>query len=134
MSPQLVLALLFSATTATAQTIYRCPDAEGTVLFQSLPCSGGSSIVLGAPAARWTPPDRAELDMIDTLERSQPVQRSRATSPARAQVETKACFNKRKALERVSAKLRRGYRASEGASLRNRRDDYEEYLARFCPA
>jgi hypothetical protein len=134
MSSHLAFALLFAATTATAQTIYQCPDAQGTVLFQARPCAGGSSIELGAPAARWTPPDRAELDMIDTLERSQPEQRSRSARPTRAQVETKACFNKRKALERVSAKLRRGYRASEGTGLRNRRDEYEEYLRRFCPS
>lgn len=42
------------------------------------------------------------------------------------------CWKKRKGLEGINWKLRRGYSPVEGIKLRRKRDTYEDYIREFC--
>jgi hypothetical protein len=63
----------------------------------------------------------------DAARRRKPVSRSKkpATQP-------KDCWNKRKQLEAVRAKLVRGYKVKDSDELHRNRDNYEDYLRQFC--
>lgn len=45
MKPTILVAALFSATTAFGQ-VYQCPDASGVVRFQQTPCEGGKAVTV----------------------------------------------------------------------------------------
>lgn len=42
----IALTLTLLATPVIGQQVYKCPDADGVVKFQQLPCSGGESITV----------------------------------------------------------------------------------------
>jgi len=129
--PQLLLLLLWQ-TTALAASVYHCPDPSGVPAFQATPCSDGGPIELGQPAAYWSAPRPGEQKLLEQLKPSRVLPSTPAGAGRRAEAEARTCFKKQKAIERISARLRRGYKASEGERLRRQRDEYEEYLQRFC--
>ncbi len=134
-----VLGLLFilGGGVVKATTVYRCVGAEGVPTYQQLPCAGqGGQIRLAEPAARWEalhPGERALLEDRRSGERPRqggvPVKQRRGTT---AKASERSCWQKRRHLDAVSAKLRRGYKPAQGERLRRRRDDLADFLSRYC--
>lgn len=126
----------FSTPIAQCGSIYRCLAPGGKVSFQSTRCAHeGNEIAVQPVMSGWTGLRTGELNLLQSY-REKEVRlraRSRSAKPQPKVVETGACWNKRRRLEAVRVKLRRGYKAVSGESLRRKRDDYEAYLARFCP-
>lgn len=133
------LTLSVACYVVAAESIYRCEQPDGTVSFQANECKGAGQAISVEPIGHsgWTALRTGEKQLLDGYrERDRArIQRRKEIAAARSKkdkVETPACWRKRKNLEKVKVKLRRGYKASEGESLRRKRDNYEEYLEKFC--
>ncbi len=124
-----------------AAQVYRCTQADGGISFQQQACAGdGERIETGEAQPVWSPLRSGEKSLYkqyrkrdrDRLKHKRKLAKSNARKkPGPAKL--RACWNKGKQLEAVSAKLRRGYSPAEGEGLRRRRDNYEDYLRTFCP-
>lgn len=129
---------------AAGSAVYQCEGEHGEPSFSQRPC-GDDSTVAAPPRQTAT----GEGVGIRASEQAWLEQRARdrrrhrgntprpRTSPAAA---TRAagrqayrCRAKRRALDEVRARLRRGYKPAQGEKLRRRRRAYEDYLATFCP-
>lgn len=122
-----------------AEQIFRCVEPDGHVSFQSRECGGPGQSIAVDPAAKsgWTSLRPAERQLLKTyrsrdLERNKRRKKSASSQAGKKDTETPVCWKKRKSLEKVAAKLRRGYKASEGEGLRRKRDNYAEYIKKFC--
>lgn len=124
---------------ASAAEIYRCTGASGEPEFSQRPCAAATLVTISPSAA---PPSKGlratERAWLAARERRQKAQRRRpssrsASTSGQRQKQSYRCRDKRRALQGVRAKLRRGYRPGEGDRLRRRRRAYEDYLATFCP-
>lgn len=116
---------------AGSTRVYRCAAADGRVEFRQTPCAQGSQEELhiedvkvgwDAPAVRVDPPKRKAKS-------------GRAKNSAAAKRKAKKadkCFKKEQNLETLNRRLRRGYKAGQGADLRHRRRQIEAYLNQFC--
>jgi hypothetical protein len=109
-------------------TIYRCKLPSG-VSFQARPCPDEASS------------NEVEIEDYRIGTRAVPVtklkkSKTQKTRRRRAKANTtgnkKACFSKKQQLEKVQWTLRRGYKASAGARLHQRRRSLEAYLREFC--
>ena len=60
------------------------------------------------------------------------VRQDQATIKRKAKRQAHRCRSKRRSLDEVRARLRRGYQPAQGEKLRRRRRAYEDYLATFC--
>lgn len=120
---------LYAATgvQADAVRVYRCVGASGEIGFQQVPCRVGKEQVLHIEDVKvgWDAP----VIQIEPRRKPKPVKRP---AGKKRKTSDKACFNKRQRLESVNRKLRRGYKAGQGADLRHRRRQYEAYLSRYC--
>jgi hypothetical protein len=115
-----------------AGELYRCDEAGEAPSFQAHPCVGGEVVELGQPAAYWEPLRPAERRLwrdIRRAEKASPPPR-RARSSGKASERT--CWQRRRQLEALAAKLRRGYRAAQGERLRRRRDTLQGFIRRYC--
>lgn len=137
------LALLLSGSMAES-AIYRCEGESGEPAFRQQPCGDDSTV-----AAARVPAEKAEGAGIrasekawlrqrerDSRSRLEERRRTRKPSDANARRDRKQayqCRKKRRSLDEVRAKLRRGYKPARGEKLRARRRAYEDYLAAFCP-
>lgn len=66
----LLTTLAFSAAVCSAQTIYKCPDANGRLAMQDTPCLGGSSVnVKPASGADGTAPASTSKTAVSIVER-----------------------------------------------------------------
>ena len=139
----LSLSLLLSACTAGAE-VYRCAGEFGEPFFSQRPCLEGSTVVIRpgpadvAPGAGLRPAERAWLAERDFAQgRNSAAKRRARPDQAALKRKTKTqahrCRSKRRSLDQVRAKLRRGYKPAQGEKLRRRRRAYEDYLATFCP-
>ncbi|WP_457665691.1 DUF4124 domain-containing protein [Thiolapillus sp.] len=133
------LVSFLSANTQAAQ-VYRCVTADGSISFQQQACEGkGTRMESGEAQAVWTSLRAGEHSLYDQYRKRDKArlkhkQRQMTKSrSASGTADEKSCWNKRQQLESVSARLRRGYKASQGNELRRRRDSYEDYLRAFCP-
>lgn len=120
---------------AAADSIYRCVDADGSVRYQQSRCAeGAGELLLLGPENRGLggvrPTEEAWLHGREADRSMQPPSRPAASRSKGAS--TRACWKKRHALEGINRTLRRGYKPAQGESLRHRREDIEDYLARFC--
>lgn len=127
------LAVPFSTSGARPKA-YRCVLDDGHISYQQIACHGNAKpMALKNKPSGWSalrPGERALLDSYrakDAALHRKPSARQK--TPAK---ETSSCWNKRKQLETVSAKFRRGYKLTEGDKLRRKRDNYEDYLREFC--
>jgi len=121
---------LLSAVCDGAQ-IYRCDDPSGQPRFQQIPCeAGGEAVQLSPPAARWDPLRPGERQLLKG--RARPADRRKAAKPRDSKAVERRCWDKRKRLEAVSAKLRRGYKPAQGERLRRQRDNLGEFVRRYC--
>jgi hypothetical protein len=120
---------------AEAAAVYRCVGEQGEPRFQQQACAGvGEKVELPPPAARWEALRPAERRLLQTYrgQSSAGQAASPERRPEKPQVSERSCWEKRRRLVRVSARLRRGYKASQGERLRNRRDDLAAFLRRYC--
>ena len=131
-----ILFFLANASTLASEQIFRCIQADGSPSFQKTQCVGqGESVVVGSVQGGWTSLRSGEKALLKTYRdrNAKHKRRSRKVAKKTKSIETAACWNKRKRLNAVSAKLRRGYKSSQGEGLRRKRDNYEEYLHKYCP-
>lgn len=114
--------------------VYRCVQDDGSVSFQQIPCSARSEpLQLDTRPSGWTALRPGELRLLEQTGR-RPAERP-ARPPVRKtgpDANAKACWKARRQLRAVREHLHRGYKLSEGAGLRRRRDDYSDYLRRVC--
>ena len=122
-----------------AAEIHRCIGASGEPSFSHRPGAAATilsmptSVPEAQPAQGLRASERAWLEGRERRAAPQKRPRSRsATAGAPAKKQAYRCRNKYRALQDVKAKLRRGYRASQGDKLRRRRRAHEDYLATFC--
>jgi hypothetical protein len=128
-APCLLLSLCVPLWSSAAEgvTLYRC-DVDGNVEFRQTACQAGvearqhvvhsnSGMTPSEPGLRL----KMASEKTDTVSR-------RKTEPD----SEKACWHKRRQLERVEKRLRTGYRASEYQRLHDRQRDYEQFIHRFC--
>ncbi|WP_293652440.1 DUF4124 domain-containing protein [Thiolapillus sp.] len=129
----------FLPISSQAAQVYRCVATDGSVSFQQQACEGeGTRMETGEAQAVWASLRSGEQSLYDQyrkrdrdrLKRKRQIARNRQ-KPRTA--DDRTCWKKREQLESVSARLRRGYKASQGNELRRRRDSYEDYLRTFCP-
>lgn len=115
--------------------IHKCITEQGTV-YQDRSCDGGTSVVandggysngsgLRASERRWLR-ERAEKST------RKPVAAKRRVSRTDNKAQLRRCWERKTRLEGVRARLRRGYKPSQGDKLRRQRRNHEDYLARFC--
>lgn len=128
-----ILSAVFSSSPAHAD-VYRCELNDGQISYQQIPCHNGSEPMrLDHRRSGWSrlrPGERVLLDSYrkkDAARRRKPARRTKA--PIK---ESKSCWNKRTQLEAVRSKLHRGYKLNESDHLRRKRDNYEDYLRKFC--
>ena len=130
--------LLFCSTPVTAE-LYRCTGEHGEPSYRQRPC-GASGIATVQEPARPGPAQGLRASERAWLKQRQRdgrrAKRSTKPSPASsekaARLQTHRCRAKRRSLDEVRARLRRGYKPASGEKLRRRRKDYEDYLATFC--
>lgn len=135
----LVLVLFLTVDGNGGETeIRRCLDPQGNISFQFHRCEfSGEQLKIQTVTHGWTSPRPGEKRLLahyqaQEAQRRERVRVARKKARMEAKTETKSCFSRRKSLERVETKLRRGYTAAEGMRLRAQREEYEEYLYQFC--
>jgi hypothetical protein len=138
----LSLSLLLSASTAGAE-VYRCAGEFGEPFFSQRPCRGGAAVVIRtgpadvAPGPGLRPTERAWLAERERAQgrssaAKRRVRQDHAAIERKAKKQAHRCRSKRRSLDEVRARLRRGYQPAQGEKLRRRRRAYEDYLATFC--
>jgi len=144
-SGYLLLLGLFFSPSAPAD-IYRCQGEDGEPSFRQSPC-GENPVLVRLPASPVVtgrtkglrPAERAWLEQRERGRQGAARQQRRkaAVAPVAGDRVTRAqahrCRSKRRALDDVRSRLRRGYKPASGERLRRRRSAYEDYLATFCP-
>lgn len=124
--------------------IYRCSGTSGEPSFSQLPCGVDSTVAARAvsrpavPAEGVRPSERAWLRKRARVSRreGQPERQASNLPDAakhRAVQQAFRCQKKRRALDSLQARMRRGYKPAQGEKLRRRRAGYEDYLAALCP-
>lgn len=127
--PGLVLGL--GTVPVAATEVYRCTSTSGAIEFRQQPCAGTDQAELlhiEEQATGWTPPPGVAAPAGAPPRR--PTGPAGLERPAAG--ESDRCWRRRRQLEDVNRRLRRGYTAVQGQRLRDRRRDYEDYLWRFC--
>lgn len=137
---------LFSAATWPAD-VYRCVGESGEPAFSQRPCGSTTAAISqsrpqSAPASpglrasekAWLAERQAKQR---AASRSRPsgrhkAKRGRSKTARDAAKQAYRCRQKRRALDAVKSKLRRGYKPGQGSKLRRRRRGHEDYLAAFC--
>ncbi|TVO72394.1 DUF4124 domain-containing protein [Sedimenticola selenatireducens] len=130
----ITLSLLTLFPLAGTSAVYRCPDAEGAVLFQQLPCSEGSEIKLDIGATEWVNAP-ASSSPRSKKSKSKKKRDTATTQRKLAQAHKKqeqACWKARQRIEKIEWDLRKGYKPSRGERLRQQRRQQEDYLRQFC--
>ena len=136
-----VLSVTIGVPVSGGAEVFRCTGSSGEPLFSQVPCGEDVTVVVG-PRARQEPARglrAAETAWLDQRARQRKSRSGRKQSVANASasrqsaaVRAHRCLRTRRDLETVNAKLRRGYKPSEGEKLRGRRQRYEDYLSSFC--
>ena len=64
--------------------------------------------------------------------RSEPASRGGNRAAESKRKQEKECWRVKKRLDKLEWRMRRGYKAGKGPGLRRQRQDYEDYLRKFC--
>jgi len=123
----------FSAPRARTD-VHRCVLEDGHISYQQIPCSDKSKpMELKDHRSGWSSLRPGELDLLNNY-RSKDAMRYRQPSgqPKKPARQTEACWNKRRQLEAVRSRLRRGYKLKESDELHRKQDNYEDYLRQYC--
>ncbi|HED18570.1 MAG TPA: DUF4124 domain-containing protein [Gammaproteobacteria bacterium] len=127
------LVVPFPASDARAD-VYRCVLDGGHVSYQQIPCHYGSKpMALKDRRSGWSSLRPGEQALLNSYRKKDAARRRKPPGAHQKSVkETRSCWNKRKQLEAIRSKLRRGYKLKEGNELRRKRDNYDDYLRQFC--
>ena len=123
--------------------IYRCTGEFGEPVYRQQPCGDDTAVIVpirpasAGPVQGIRPSEQAWLEQRERASRrARKTKRPRRVSPAAeeraARKQAYRCRKKRRALDTVRAKLRRGYKPASGEKLRRRREAYEDYLETYC--
>ena len=131
----ILIGTLLLAGSAAAQ-VYRCNDSSGGVTFQDVPCNGGSLVavkpVQAAPQGIRASEKRWLRQREQQARRKSRTAVQRGTTQRQARQQEQRCWKKEQQLDKVRARLRRGYKPAQGEKLRRQRRSYEDYLSRYC--
>jgi len=131
----IVLVTLLAATRAVAETsVFRCITSSGSIEFRQTPCAPASSekeMTIDNRPIGWTPPKPSEDTGRNKQGRNSRKKR-KSSEDTVDPAQERRCWKKRQQLDDVNWQLRRGYKAAQGIKLRRRREDYEDYIDRFC--
>jgi hypothetical protein len=125
-----------AAARAETTSLYRCTTLDGRIEFRQSACAEHSEqqkVLVNHDRSGWVPPKPRS----DPAPKSAPQQPDatridrRASAQARRE-QAHACWKARADLDEVNRQLRYGYKASQGAKLRNKRRRYEAYLRNLC--
>ncbi len=119
---------------AAVAGVFRCPDGEGGVIFQQVPCLHGEAIELDIRTTEWiTGPAGKRLHGERRSAGSGSRDQAALARAARArQKQEQACWKASQRIERIEAELRHGYKPSRGERLRRQRREQSDYLREFC--
>jgi hypothetical protein len=131
----LTVVFLCAFSSLVSAQVYRCTDNLGAVSFQDAPCDSAQQTVLRqvesqAPATGLRAGEKAWLKRLQ--KRPKPKRQKSTRSTSSAQRQDRRCWKKRRQLDEVRARLRRGYKPAQGDALRRKRRAYEDYLFRYC--
>jgi hypothetical protein len=118
---------------STQAAVYRCKH-EGHVSYQQFRCHADSEPMRLHGQSGWSALRPGEKRLLQSYRerqssRQQPMKRDDTLTRS----EQKACWKKRRQLEALNTRLRRGYRLRDSDRLRQNRDNYQDYLRDFCP-
>jgi len=129
-----LIALFATAMGATETKVFRCTSPSGAVEFRQTPCAPArkeQELTIEPGRTGWVPPKPAEKAEKRRDKRASGKAR-KPTAETADPAQVRRCWKKSRQLEEVNRQLRRGYKAAQGGKLRRRRNDYEDYLDRFC--
>lgn len=130
-----VMLLALSGGDLQAGSFVRCTLADGGVEYRNPPCPDGNGKAVEIQrmsVGSFKYPGRHARKSKTGSRSRKPVKRKVAKAKKKRLASDKSCWRKRRRLEAVEKRLRRGYKASESVTLRDRRDEYEAYIRRFC--
>ena len=122
---------LHSQVFASTVKVYRCLNGDEVVIYRQQPCKQGTQqeLQIDVKPLGWVKPK---------VTRSKPARKpkkkrvsKRRTTHSKDRKKEK-CWRAEKRLENLEWRMRRGYKAGQGAKLRRRRREYEDYLREFC--
>ena len=115
---------------SAGETVYRCTDEQGRVLFQQTPCAEkGEVIDIEVDSSIWSPVTNAKKILAKGVKK--PRKKTRV-SRTRSNSQDKVCWKNKQKLERIHWKLRKGYKPAQGERLRQQRRELEAYKKEFC--
>jgi hypothetical protein len=123
-----------SAEAASQTRVYRCTNHAGETEFRQTACSltaREEELTIEDRRTGWVPP-RPAAEPAPSRGRQGPRHSGPPKQQASESKQDERCWKKRRQLEEVSWRLRRGYKPGAGDTLRRRRDNYEAYIDRFC--
>lgn len=130
---------LWSAAGVSAADVYRCTGPAGEPLFSHSPCGGAGSMPVfrrGASDTASSGLRAAELDWLAGRARDRAGAGERHAGsdrkPATRKADKNDCARRRMSLDDINARLRRGYKPSQGERLKQRRRALEDYIATVC--
>jgi hypothetical protein len=129
-----LVAIGFAAEGQSQTRVYRCTNGAGETEFRQTPCAPSSDeeeLTIDDRRSGWVPPSPRD-DAVQRKGRRTGDKPGHGRNRATAAKQAERCWKKRRQLEAVNWRLRRGYKAGTGAKLRRRRDGYEAYIDRFC--
>jgi hypothetical protein len=131
-----LLLLGFSAEIQPQTKVYRCVGESGEVEFRQTTCLPSrreqEELTIDNRPSGWVPPQPAAAPAPRGSRGGKTSRSDRAAGEERARKLADRCWKKRRQLDDVNWRLRRGYKPGAGVKLRRRRDDYEAYIDRFC--
>jgi hypothetical protein len=132
----LSLLIAVDVATAVADTdLYRCVAPDGKVEFRQTVCAGDAGqeeVRVKDRMTGWEPPKPKLEESEKDSERSSRSEGNSKKDDADRDRQEKQCWKKRQQLDEVNWKLRHGYKPAAGVKLRRRREEYEDYIRRFC--
>jgi len=130
--------LLISLSTEAVETVIRCQLADGRVSYSDRSCRSGiqDELEIDDQKVGWEAPRTPlKLEYRSKRERKQQSRRQAvALRVARKEEARKKqdCWKKKQKIERIQERLRRGYKAGQGRTMRYKQRELEAYLSEFC--
>ncbi len=122
---------------ADAVKVYRCSGKDGVVEFRQQYCDQGrqDEMQVDTTPSGWIPPrpkHESKRKKRAGQGRPETVRQGGGRTAELKQKQEKECWRTQKRLDKLQSRMRRGYKAGKGPSLRRQRRDYEDYLRKFC--
>ena len=117
--------------------VYRCRGQDGAVEFRQWHCDQGlqAEVRVDTTPSGWVPPrakPASKRGGRGGKSRSASVPKDASRTARIKQSRAKECWRRKQKLEKLEWRLRRGYKAGKGPGLRRQRQEYEDYVRRFC--